>query len=115
MSASLRFILLLGALSVLCFVIHRIKRASFSTNDSIFWIILCVCLLIIAVAPSVAYFFSDLFGFESPSNFIFLVIIALLLIKQFSMQNQLVTMRAKLTTLIQEIALRDRTNRDNAN
>ena len=63
------------------------------------------CLLILALFPRIAFVLSDLFGFQSPSNFVFLAIVAILLIKEFTASVEIAKLKSKVTYLVQEIAL----------
>lgn len=113
MNPVLRFTIVACALIVLLFVMHRLRTSKINTSDSLFWLFLCVCLLIIAIFPGIAYFFSNLFGFQSPSNLIFVAVIGLLLIREFSIQNELSELRSKITQLSQEVALNNRHDQNN--
>ena len=107
MNQVLRIALVVSALSVLLFVARKIRKAQFSTSDSLFWLFLSACLLIVAIFPGIAFFFSSALGIQSPSNFIFLTVIALLLIREFSMQQDIARLKKSLETLAQETALRN--------
>lgn len=107
MNPILRGALVLCAFLMLVFVIRKLRKAQFDTSDSLFWLLLIGCLLIVAIFPQIAYFFSDLLGIQSPSNFIFLTVIGLLTIREFTIQAQLAQLRRKISTLVQETALRD--------
>lgn len=107
MSVMLRVFLVICAVVVLAFVVRKIKKAQLSATGSIYWLLLSLGLVVVAVFPQIAFFFSDLLGVQSPSNFVFLAIIALLLIRQFNLQSQVTQLQTKLTALVQEIALRD--------
>lgn len=107
MNPVLRGTLVLCAFLMLVFVIRKLRKAQFDTSDSLFWLLLINCLLIVAIFPQIAYFFSDLLGIQSPSNFIFLSVIGLLTIREFTIQAQLSQLRRKMCTLAQETALRD--------
>lgn len=107
MNPVLRISLVVSAFLVLLFVTRKIKKAQFSTADSLFWLFLSICLLIVAVFPGIAYFFSGVLGIQSPSNFIFLSVIALLLVHEFTIQAQLSQLKSKITALTQELALHD--------
>lgn len=107
MSVMLRVFLVICAIVVLAFVVRKIKKAQLSATGSIYWLLLSLGLVVVAVFPQIAFFFSDLLGVQSPSNFVFLAIIALLLIRQFNLQSQVTQLQTKLTALVQEIALRD--------
>lgn len=92
---------------MLVMVARKIKKAQFETRDTFFWLGLSVLLIIAAVFPRAVYFISGLLGFASASNFVFLVVIAILLWRLFRLQENVALLKRKLTTVAQEIALKD--------
>lgn len=102
---SLRIVLLVVSALTALFVLRKIRKAQFSIDDAVYWVFFCGLLLILSVFPGISFFFSDLIGFESPSNFIFVVFIFLLLIKMFLMSVKIAGMQAKLNNLVQKYAL----------
>lgn len=108
MTGVLRAFLAICAAVVFIFVARQVKKARFGAADSLFWLLLSAGLIIVAVFPGIAYFFSRLLGFQSPSNFVFLVVIALLLAREFSQQSELVALRRKLASLVQESSLNEK-------
>lgn len=107
MTGNLRFFLLIGAALLLVLVARKIKKSQFDTHDTFFWLGLSVLLILAAAFPQLVYVIADLLGFQSTSNFVFLAVIAILLWRLFRLQENVVTLRRKLTTLVQEIALKD--------
>lgn len=107
MTTNLRIFLILGAIFMLVMVARKIKKAQFETRDTFFWLGLSVLLIIAAVFPRAVYFISGLLGFASASNFVFLVVIAILLWRLFRLQENVALLKRKLTTVAQEIALKD--------
>lgn len=107
MNSILRGALIICALLMLVFVTRKVRKSQFDTADSLFWLFLSGCLLIVAIFPGIAYFFSNLLGIQSPSNFVFLAVTGLLMIREFTIQAQLSQLRRKTATLAQEIALRE--------
>ena len=105
MSVILRVFLVVSAIAVLYFVIRKIKKSKFKTSDAIFWLFFIAILVILGAIPQISYGLADILGFESPSNFIFLCVIAILLIRIFSLTAKVSLMRIKLDLLAQEIAL----------
>lgn len=105
MSLTLRIVLIVISIGVIVFVFKKIRKSDFFIEDSFFWIIFCLSLLIISVFPKICYTFSDWLGFESPSNFVFLAIIFLLIAKIFFMSTKISKLQAKLNNLIQKYAL----------
>ena len=107
MTGNLRIFLLIGAALLLVLVARKIKKSQFDTPDTFFWLGLSVLLILAAAFPQLVYVIADLLGFQSASNFVFLAVIAILLWRLFRLQENVVTLRRKLTTLVQEIALKD--------
>ncbi|WP_305299809.1 DUF2304 domain-containing protein [Parvibacter caecicola] len=107
MSIGLRVFLVCGALLAFLVVVRKIKKTDMQAGDSVFWLILCGALVVVAVFPQLAFAASDLFGFASPSNFVLLLVIAILMVKVFSLSSDVARLRQKMTTLIQEIALKE--------
>lgn len=110
MTLALRVFLLIGAVLVLVFVFQKIRKSEFEIADSIFWFIFVGVLALFALFPQIAYALSSLFGFAAPSNFIFLAVIAILFIRVFSLNAKVAHLRAKVNSLIQELALREHEN-----
>ncbi len=108
MTINLRIFLVLGAALLLVMVTRKIKKSQFETQDTFFWLVLSVLLIIAAVFPEIVYAISALLGFQSASNFVFLAVIAILLWRLFRLQENLSVLRRKLIVLAQEVALKDK-------
>ncbi len=87
------------------FVFRKIKKSQFKIGDTLYWLFFSVFLLLMSIFPKVVYWISDLIGFEAPSNFIFVVIIFLLLIKIFLLDARVAKVEDKLTKLAQKYAI----------
>ena len=105
MSDFLRVFLIVCAAVVLVFMIRRIKKSEIHIADTVFWFLLIACFLLIALVPQIVYFVSDLIGFASPSNLVFLFVVAVLFLREFISTLEIAKLREKLYTLTQEIAL----------
>ena len=106
MSINYRIVLVLGAVIVFIFVLRKLKKTEMSIANSVFWLLFAAALVVAAVFPSVV-FFSNLLGIESPSNFIFLCVIAFLFIRCFTLTVEVSNLKERLDVLAQEVALRD--------
>lgn len=106
-------LLIVGALVTLFFVILKIRRSEIKTADAVFWFVFVFCLLLLAIFPQIAFALSGVLGVESPANLVFLVIVAILLVKEFSASVEIAKLRDKVTYLVQEIALMDDTGSSN--
>lgn len=107
MTPVLRIVLVACALIVLFFIARKIRKSQIQVMDSVFWLLFSLSLVVIAVFPEIAYALSDLLGFQAPVNFVFLYVMAMLIMRDFSSTVKNAQLRAKLTDLVQEIALRD--------
>ncbi|MBM6779097.1 DUF2304 domain-containing protein [Collinsella tanakaei] len=112
MSIALRILLVAGAVLAFAFVAQRIRKSTVLMGDAIFWVALSGLLIVLAVFPEITFFFSDLFGFVSPSNFIFLFIIVLLMAKMFANSSEISLLKHRVNELAQENALLERSLRD---
>ncbi len=106
MGIGLRIFLVLGAILAFAMVVRKIKKTEMQAGDSVFWLVLCGALVIVALFPQLAFWASEVLGFESPSNFVLLLVIAILMIKVFFLSADVARLRQKLTALIQEMALK---------
>ncbi len=105
---------LIIALIVACaitaiFVLRKIKKSQFKIGDTLYWLFFSLFLLLMSIFPKAVFWISDLIGFESPSNFIFVVIIFLLLVKIFLLDARVSKNEDKLTKLTQKYAIDNET------
>lgn len=100
----LRALLVLGALAAL-FVVGKQVKKKILVEDAVFWVVVAVVFVVIAVFPDIAISLAYALGFMSASNFVYLVIIALLLWKAFANSAEISRLRTKVNELAQEIAL----------
>ena len=107
MSLTLRALLIAAAALVSVFIVRKLRKSQLQVLDSVFWLLLAFGFVLIAVFPQIAYALSRLFGFESPSNLVFLAVIALMVMHDFSTTVKLAQLRDKFNLLVQELALRD--------
>ncbi len=107
MSLPLRVLLVVGAMLAVALMLRKIRKGQVAIADATFWLLFGLSLLLLAVFPRIAYLLSDLANVESPSNFVFLYVIAVLLMKVFSLSAQISQLRSKLTFLVQEVALKE--------
>ena len=105
MSIVLRISLIAVSFLVLLFGLKKIRRSQLYIDDAIYWIVSAVLLLIISIFPQIAIFASELFGIQSPANFVFLFMIFIVLIKLFNMAIELSVQKHRLNRLVQKLAL----------
>ena len=115
MTLVLRILLLIGALFAMGIVINSVRKSKIRISDSVYWVVSAVILVLFALIPQLAYFFSGLFGFMSPANFVLMLVIVLMLIRIFHQSCAISKLTYKVEQLSAELALRDKDARDEKN
>ncbi len=108
MSVLLRILMLVGAVSLLIFMLKRIRQSKLKIEYAVFWIVFSAVLVFMGLFPYVFYMISDLIGFQSPINMIYLVIIFILIVKLFLTSLQISQLENKIDNLVQKIAIENR-------
>lgn len=85
MSIYLRIILVVISMLSMMNVMKRVRRFKLQIENSIFWIIFSLLLILVAVFPDPMFWLADLLGIQSPANMVFLFVIFILLIKTFNL------------------------------
>lgn len=107
MTTVLRVILILMSLLILTVMMRRIRHAKARIEDSMFWVFFALLLVVFSVFPGAADWLSDLVGTMSTANFIYMLVIFLLMVKCFSMSMRISQLETKVKELVQRIALDD--------
>lgn len=105
MSIILRILLIIGAVGLMAVVLRSIKKSRIQIEDSLFWVSFVGIVVIIALVPAVMIFFARILGFVSTSNFVFLCVVGILLIKVFTSSVEISRLKFRLNQLAQEMAL----------
>lgn len=108
MPIPLRVILFLGAVSTFSYFIKQIRHNRMQIPVTIFWSFFSSGLILISVFPSIVVWLSVRLGFQSPANFLFTLIIFILVLKSFDDTIKITNLREKITVLTQHIALIDK-------
>ena len=115
MTLVLRILLLIGALFAMGIVINSVRKSKIRISDSVYWVVSAGILVLFALIPQLAYFFSGLFGFMSPANFVLMLVIVMMLIRIFHQSCAISKLTYKVEQLSAELALRDKDARDEKN
>lgn len=105
MSVVLRVLVAIIFVVFLICVLRLVSKDKLLLKYSLLWILLCVVCVICDLFPEIVYFASGILGFISPSNFIFLVSIALLLAISLSLSVAVSRLTIANKNLAQRIAL----------
>lgn len=101
----LGIIIFIVSVITIIFVIRKIRKTHFMIGDSLYWLAFCLLLMVLCLFPGLTATVSHLLGFEAPSNFIFMCIIFLLLIKIFLMDVKLSKLKTKFEKLAQKYSV----------
>ena len=81
MSPVLKIILIIVCTMTCYYTLRKIRKSQMQIEDSLFWILISIVLVIISIFPQIADFMSKLLGIGATVNFVFLAMIFILLIK----------------------------------
>ena len=80
MSIYLRIILVVISMLSMMNVMKRVRRFKLQIENSIFWIIFSLLLILVAVFPDPMFWLAELLGIQSPANMVFLFVIFILML-----------------------------------
>ncbi|WP_312103001.1 DUF2304 domain-containing protein [Pygmaiobacter massiliensis] len=112
MPLELRLLLIVGAVLTMLYFLQCIRKSRMQIDYAIFWSLFCGLLVLMSLFPQVITWLSEQFGFHSPANMVYLIIIFVLLFKQFTMTIKLSKMDERITALAQHIALQENNTDD---
>lgn len=105
MSITLRIVLIVASVLATVYALRKIRKAQLNIDDAFYWIVFSTLLLIMSIFPKIPILLSGFLGIESPSNFVFLFMIFIILIKLFTNSIELSIQKHRLNNLIQRIAI----------
>lgn len=108
MSDIMRVLLFFASIATGGWILYKIRRFQVKMQDAIFWVVFAVILFVLGVFPGACYWLTEKLGIISPANFVFLVVIFLLLEKVFTLSIIVSQLEEKISVLSSEIALRSR-------
>lgn len=107
MSVTLRVILIVGSFMAFFLCVTKIKQSKLKVENSVTWMFGSILLILMSIFSNVVGWLSNLLGFVSPVNFVFLIMIAFLLIQTFIDNIHITTLNEKIKDLDHYIALKE--------
>ena len=98
--------LLISALLIFWLILRKIRRSEVTIADSTFWFLFALSLVLMGVFRQIPFFFAGIFGIESPANFVFAYVVAVLILREFYSTVEISQLRARVRGLAQKEALR---------
>ena len=105
MTVILRWVLIIVSILLTFFVLRKIRQTKVKIEDSIFWVMFALMMVVFSIFPGLADILSDFVGTYSTSNFIFMFVIFILLVKVFFLSLKISQLESRVTELIQQMAL----------
>ncbi len=112
MNTLLRVVLMISSVLVALFILLRIRKKHLNIDDAMYWLFFSLLILVLGIFPDIAEWAAALVGVDAASNFVFLVMIFLILIKLFYVCIDLSIQKQRLTRLIQRLALMNKEMRE---
>ena len=105
MSVALRIVLIVSAVAMAAFMLRSIKKSKMQIEDTLFWALITLLILLLAIFPQIGSALSDVMGFQAPVNFVFLFFIFVLLMKSYHSTRTISELETKVKELSEQIAL----------
>lgn len=104
-SIALRIILIVAAIGLMAFLLHSIKKSKMSIEDAMFWVAFSLLIVLMSIFPQIPSLLSDVIGFQSPVNFVFLFFIFILILRDFFSNRRISQLENRVKELTQQIAI----------
>lgn len=91
---------------------QKSKTGKITDRVFYFWTLFAIMLVLFSIFPQIADWMSELVGVYSTTNFIFLLIIFILLVKCFQLTMDISKLDNKVKELVQKIAIDEKEKRN---
>lgn len=91
---------------------QKSKTGKITDRVFYFWTLFAIMLVLFSIFPQIADWMSELVGVYSTTNFIFLLIIFILLVKCFQLTMDISKLDNKVKELVQKIAIDEKEKRE---
>ena len=114
-SLMFRIALICGSLITAGYMVKKIRQSKLQIEYSIVWMLFAASLVILSIFPEITIYGASLLGIYSSTNFIFLLIFVLLILKVFLMTIELSTLEYRVKELAQKLAISEKIEQDKKN
>ena len=108
MSLIMRILLIAGSLLTAGYVLRRVRKSRMRTEDSVFWLAFSLILVLMGALPDLVTRLADLIGVMSAANLVFLIVIFLMIIKLFLMDQRISVLQRQAEETAQAVAVQRR-------
>lgn len=107
MTMVLRVILIISSVISFLLCVKKIKQSKLAVSHSIIWMLGSIVLILMSIFVDLIEWISIKLGFLAPVNFVFLILIAFLLIQSFIDNIRISKLNDKIKDLNHYIALKE--------
>ncbi len=107
MSITLRVILIISSFISFFLCVKKIKQSKLKVANSVTWMFGSIVLILMSIFSNVVAWLSEKLGFIAPVNFVFLIMIAFLLMQTFIDNIHITELNEKIKDLDHYIALKE--------
>ena len=115
MTLNLRVILIICSILSFILCVRKIKQAKLKVENSIIWMSGSIILILMSIFSKAVEWISQKLGFMAPVNFVFVTIIAFLLIEVNMLNKKITEVNEKVKNLNHYIALRENEEKNKRN
>ena len=112
MSVTLRILLIVSSFLSFFLCVKKIKQSKLKVENSVTWMVGSIILILMSIFSNGVAWISNKLGFVSPVNFVFLAIIAFLLIQLFIDNLNITELNEKIKNLDHYIALKEHEDKE---
>ncbi|MFI3620563.1 DUF2304 domain-containing protein [Vagococcus fluvialis] len=102
---SIDVFMVLLSLLFLIFIIKLIRSSTFTLENSLLWLGIGIVMLVFSAFPIIPEYFSDLFGFETMSNFLLVMAVLFSLVQLIIFTKHITKQNNEIKSLIQEVSI----------
>lgn len=114
MTVIFRMVLIVVSFGTMGYMLRKIHQAKMQIEESLFWFLFSVLLMVLSIFPQIATWATRLLGMMSTSNFIFLFIIFVLLVRMFYMTLKISQLDDRLKNFAQKMAIEENLREEQA-
>jgi hypothetical protein len=105
MTVTLRIVLIVASALLVLYTLLKIRKAQLDIDDSLHWIVTAIVLILLSLFPNSVVKLSEVLGFISPANLVFLCMIFVVLVRLFVQSVEMSVQKHRLNQLVQKVAL----------
>lgn len=89
-------------------MIKKIRNSKLQIEHAIFWLLFAFILIILSIFPQITIWGANILGIYSSTNFIFLAILFIVILKLFSATIEISNLENRINELAQKIAIEEK-------